>query len=103
MMFREPGLAPPRAAIYGATLACAILFGVVLGALLRTRRRPVVSGDVTLIGAAGRVAEWAGDEGRVQVQGVYWRARAAAPLADGESVRVIGRDGLWLLVERMGR
>ena len=99
MMFREPDLAPPRAAIYAATVACAVVFGVVLGALLRARRRPVVSGDVTLLGAAGRVAEWAGDTGRVQVQGVYWKARAGAPLAVGEGVRVIGRDGLWLLVE----
>jgi membrane-bound serine protease (ClpP class) len=99
MMFRDPGLRPPRAAIIAATLGSVAVFGVVLGALLRTRRRPGVSGDATLLGADARVAAWHGSEGQVQVRGEYWKARAARPLAIGDAVRVTGRDGLWLLVE----
>ena len=33
------------------------------------------------------------------VRGEHWNARAAHPLAAGDAVRVIGRDGLMLLVE----
>jgi membrane-bound serine protease (ClpP class) len=99
MMFRDPGLAPPRGAIYAATLAAVVVFGMVLGALLRMRRRPVVSGDANLFGAAGRVAAWHEGEGRVLVQGAYWNAHARHPLAVGAAVRVVGREGLWLKVE----
>ena len=33
------------------------------------------------------------------VQGERWRARATAVLQSGQVIRVIGRDGLTLLVE----
>jgi membrane-bound serine protease (ClpP class) len=99
MMFREPGLRPPLAAVVAATVACVVLFGIVLGALLRVRRRPVVSGDATLLGVTGRVADWHGGAGRVRLRGEYWNARSAGKLAAGDTVRVVGRDGLWLVVE----
>ncbi len=42
---------------------------------------------------------WAGQQGEVMVQGERWRARAAGPLRSGQVIRVVGRDGLTLLVE----
>jgi membrane-bound serine protease (ClpP class) len=99
MMFRTPGLRPPTMVLLAATLGAMVAFGVVLGAMLRVRRRPVASGDVTLLGADGRVATWQGGQGRVLVRGEYWNARAAGPLTIGATVRVTGRNGLWLLVE----
>ena len=99
MMFHDPGLRPPLIAILTATLGALVVFGVVLGALLRMRRRPVVSGDAALLGGSGRVTAWQRDQGKVQVRGEYWNARAARPLSIGTAVRVIGRNGLWLLVE----
>ncbi|HEY2594608.1 MAG TPA: nodulation protein NfeD [Chloroflexota bacterium] len=101
MMFRAPGLRPPWALIVGATLASVVLLGVVLGALLRSRRRPVVSGDAGLLHLEGRVTAWQGTEGQVMLRGEYWNARSARPLAVGDTVRVIGRDGLRLLVDAM--
>jgi membrane-bound serine protease (ClpP class) len=99
MMFRSPGLRPPLEAIFAATAAAALIFGVALGALMRARRRPVVSGDATLFGTTGRVASWSGATGHVIVRGEHWNARATHPLAAGDAVRVIGRDGLMLLVD----
>ena len=99
MMFRDPGLRPPDEAIFAATLAMVVLFGFVLEALLRGRRQPVVSGDSLLLGADGRVTSWQDGTGQVMVQGAFWKARAACPLAVGDAVRVTGREGLWLLVE----
>ncbi len=99
MMFRTSGLRPPTMVLLAATMGAVVVFGIVLGALLRVRRRPVTSGDVTMLGADGRVATWHGGQGRVLVRGEYWNARSAGPLTIGSAVRVTGRDGLWLLVE----
>jgi membrane-bound serine protease (ClpP class) len=72
---------------------------LVLVALLRSRNRPVVTGDEALIGAEGEAVTWQDSEGRVRVQGEIWLARATAPLAAGTRVKVVSRDGLVLFVE----
>ena len=51
-----------------------------------------------ILGAEGEALSWQGEEGRVRVKGELWRARATAPLTTGTRVKVIGRDGLTLLV-----
>jgi membrane-bound serine protease (ClpP class) len=99
MMFDSPGLRPPLALIAGATVVSALLFAVVLGLLVRARRRPVVTGNAVLVGACGRATRWDGAEGEVLVLGERWHARAARPLAPGQAVKVIDRQGLTLLVE----
>jgi membrane-bound serine protease (ClpP class) len=100
MMFpsRTPGFALSDAVLIGAAIGSAALLLLVLTALLRSRRRPVVTGNEALIGADGEAVSWQGDEGRVRVRGEIWRARADAPLAIGSSVKIIKRDGLVLLV-----
>jgi membrane-bound serine protease (ClpP class) len=100
MMFETPGVQLPLTVIAFATLLSAMLFGVVLTLLVRARRRPVVSGGASLIGSPGHATVgWTGQNGDVMVQGERWRARASRPLQPGQKIRVIGRDGLTLLVE----
>lgn len=100
MMSEAPGAQLPLTVIAFATLVSALLFGGVLTLLLRSRRRPIVSGGASLVGSAGRVIiGWTGQDGEVMVQGERWRARASRPLQPGQNIRVIGRDGLTLLVE----
>jgi membrane-bound serine protease (ClpP class) len=70
-----------------------------LAMLLRSRRRTVVTGGEALLGAEGEVEQWQDGEGRVQVKGESWRARAPATLRPGTRIRVVGRDGLVLTVE----
>jgi membrane-bound serine protease (ClpP class) len=70
-----------------------------LAVLLRSRKRPVVTGGEALIGAAGEAVFWQGGEGRVRVNGEIWLARADAPLAVGAHVKVLDRDGLVLRVQ----
>lgn len=101
MMFDMPGAGPPLSIIVGATLGSAALFGTVLSWLLRARRRHVVTGTAALIGLPGRIIGWTGSEGEVLVQGERWRARASQSLQPGQSVRVVDRDGLTLLVQAM--
>jgi membrane-bound serine protease (ClpP class) len=100
MMFpsQAPGFELSRAVVIGAAIGSAALFLLALAALLRSRKRPVVTGGAALIGASGEAVWWQGHEGRVRVAGEIWRAHADAPLAEGSRVNVVGRDGLVLHV-----
>jgi len=101
MMFpsRAPGFALSYAVVIGTAVCSAALFLLALAVLLRSRRRPVVTGGEALIGASGEAVSWHDHEGRVRVLGEIWLARANAPLAAGTAVKVVGRDGLVVLVE----
>ena len=101
MMFpaRGAGFSLSWGVVIGAALGSAALILLALATLLRSRKRPVVTGSEALIGAEGEAVSWDGAEGRVRVQGEIWRARADAPLAAGKRVKIVGRDGLALRVE----
>jgi membrane-bound serine protease (ClpP class) len=101
MMFPSgvPGFTLSTAVVIGTALASAALLLLALAALLRARRRPVVTGNDALIGASGEAVSWQGEAGRVRVQGEIWLARADAPLAAGARVKVLDRDGLVLRVQ----
>jgi membrane-bound serine protease (ClpP class) len=100
MMFpsQVPGFALSISVVIGAAIGSAALFLLALAALLRSRKRPVVTGGEALIGASGEAVWWQGQEGRVRVEGEIWRARADMPLAGGARIKVVGRDGLLLHV-----
>jgi membrane-bound serine protease (ClpP class) len=91
-----PGFGIPRALIFGLAAASAALIVIVGRLALKVRRRPVVSGREALLGASGEVIEAAAGGGWARVHGERWRVRSAAPLHEGESVRVIGMKGLEL-------
>ena len=74
--------------LLSTAITTALLFIAGLGLIMRVRRRKVVSGAEYLIDAPGVVVDWNGDEGLVRVQGENWKARAATPLAAGQTVRV---------------
>jgi membrane-bound serine protease (ClpP class) len=101
MMFPTdvPGFQLSPAVIAGAASASAALFLLAIALLLRSRRRAVITGKEALLGAEGEAVSWDGREGRIRVSGEIWRARAASPLASGTRVKVVGRDGLVLVVE----
>jgi membrane-bound serine protease (ClpP class) len=87
--------------IVGSTAVSAGLLLLALAMLVRSRHKAVVTGGAPLIGATGDVTEWSEGQGRVRVLGEVWRARAPASLRPGERIRVRGRDGLTLLVDRI--
>ncbi|MCC6210393.1 MAG: nodulation protein NfeD [Burkholderiales bacterium] len=88
----------PYALIGGITAASAAFLFVVAGMLLRSRRRPVVSGREEMLGAAGEALEDLQAEGWARVHGERWRVRSAAPLRAGERLRVTAVHGLVLEV-----
>ncbi|MFO7190161.1 MAG: NfeD family protein, partial [Pseudomonadota bacterium] len=82
--------------ILGAAAASALLSMFVLGAAIQARKRPVRAGAEPMLGARGEVREWQDREGVVLVHGEIWRARSDRPLARGDAVEVVARDGLVL-------
>ncbi len=57
--------------------------------------------DLTaLVGRTGESKTQVHEDGSVQVAGELWSARSDKPIPSGSSVRVIGREGFVLLVER---
>ena len=91
-----PGYSIPYALIGGFALASAAFLLAVVAVLLKSRRRPVVSGREELIGASGEVIEAEGAEGLARVHSETWRVRSRAPLAPGQRVRVTSMEGLLL-------
>ncbi len=94
-----PGFTLSPAVIVGATGLGTVLVLLIGAAAVRSRNRPVVTGNSALIGRSGDVRTWSGTSGQVHVHGEQWQARAPTALAPGQRVRVIGREGLTLLVE----
>lgn len=74
--------------------------GVTAGAIalaVRTQDKPVHD---SLRDAEGTALEPVGEDGRVTVHGEVWNARSAAgPIPQGNRIRVVGHEGLTLLVE----
>jgi membrane-bound serine protease (ClpP class) len=66
------------------------------------RRYRLRSGPETIVGQTATVIDECAPVGRVRFQGELWNARASAPIAEGELVRITAVNGLTLEVERDG-
>jgi membrane-bound serine protease (ClpP class) len=93
---RAPFLEVSRPLIYGITLALVAFSLIAVRAVMRTRRRPVAIGS----DMAGSRATMRGPAS-VFVEGELWAARPAegSQLPTAGAVRVVGRDGMTLIVE----
>jgi membrane-bound serine protease (ClpP class) len=102
MLFNRagPGFQLSLFYIVPATVATALFFLFVAGAGLRAQRLPISAGRETLI---GKVIEAVEDidaaRGKVFVEGEYWNAISATPIARNERVEITGIDGLTLTVK----
>jgi membrane-bound serine protease (ClpP class) len=77
---------------------------LLLPVLERMRTQTSTNEDDLLLGAEGRVTTAISDQvGTVQLRGEAWTAYSDNPIAVGERVRVIRREGLQLYVERVKR
>lgn len=80
------------------TTTAGFLF-LVVGMLVKVRRRPIVSGQEEMIGARGTVTSSSADGLHVHVHGESWAAQARETLQPGQSIQVVGLRGLTLEVE----
>jgi len=70
----------------------------VVGAAIKARNRPVVSGLEELLGATGEVIEDFTGKGRIRIHGEIWWAESSMPLHGGDKVQVDSVEGLVLRV-----
>jgi membrane-bound serine protease (ClpP class) len=102
-LFEGPGadidIAVSLPLIFGVTATTAVLIFGIVGAAIRARKRAPATGAEEMIGSRGEVVEWTDTRGHVRVHGEIWSARSKAPLRPKDNVRVVGREGLTLIVE----
>jgi membrane-bound serine protease (ClpP class) len=85
--------------ILALALLSAGFFLFIVGAAIKARRRPVVSGREELLHARGEALNDFVDKGRIRIHGEVWQAVTKVPLKRGERVRVRAVEGLVLSVE----
>lgn len=88
---------------WGFVVPLAIVSAVVIGGIgafaYRAQRRSPVSGTESMVGEQAQALEDIEREGWVWAFGERWRARSSVPLPRGAKARIVGREGLTLIVE----
>jgi membrane-bound serine protease (ClpP class) len=93
---------------YGVPLSLIVVLAIVTVAFVVTvvrmavgaRRRPVVTGLRSMIGADGQMLEDASGTGWASINGETWQVRVETPLAKGRRIRVVGMKGQVPIVEQ---
>ena len=87
-------------------LAASVLAGVfiwmVVGKILQAAQREPSHDLQRLIGQTGDAKTRVHESGTVQVAGELWSARSDKEIPSGKPVRVVGREGFVLIVEKAG-
>jgi membrane-bound serine protease (ClpP class) len=89
----------PILALVGSTLTAGFLWITARKSLEAAQAPPAHL--KTFIGALGEATSDIHEEGSVQLESELWSARSQEPIQAGSQVRVIGREGFTLLVERV--
>jgi membrane-bound serine protease (ClpP class) len=96
----EPYLQISRAVIAATVAVSAGFFLLATGMVVKTQRRPAISGQEGMIGETGEAIDPINDSGMVFVHGEYWQACSDQPIAAGAKIRIVKvMDGLKLQVE----
>lgn len=91
--------------LIAGTIAVALLYHRFVLMALRNSydRLPEIDDDAAFIGSVGRVVSPINGFGTVQAAGELWTARSDQPLASGDEVVIVDRDGLVVTVEGLKR
>jgi len=95
----EGAIVNPIVAIVASGLVAGFLWIAVRKSVEAASVRP--SHDLDgLVGQIGEARTKVNEEGSVQVAGELWSARSEKPIAAGNSIRVVKREGFVLIVEK---
>ncbi|TDY02553.1 membrane-bound serine protease (ClpP class) [Thiohalophilus thiocyanatoxydans] len=94
-----PGYGINPGVIAAFALSSVLMFVVVVGLAMRSRRRPVVSGMEQLLGGTGKVITVDDHRATILIHSEHWQAVSDQPLQPGQRVRVTAAEGLTLTVE----
>lgn len=93
-----PGFGIDIALVGALALSSAAFLILALGMLVKSRHKPVVTGQEELIGKTGIALENFTGFGLVRVHSEIWRAQTDETLQKNQRIMVTGRDGLTLQV-----
>lgn len=93
-----PGFGVPGRLIAGIAIASGVGFMAILLLAARARRRPVVTGLEELMAEPAFALDDFQGRGRVHIRGETWTADSDVPVQRGQTLRVLGIDGLVLRV-----
>jgi membrane-bound serine protease (ClpP class) len=83
-----------------ATVVTALFFIFVVGSGLRAQQMPIKAGAETMRGTVvTALTDIDGRGGKVFVEGEYWQAVSDVPVAQGQRVEIVERQGLTLKVK----
>ena len=94
-----PGYQIARPLIGTVAFFAALIAVLLLTYLVRSRRRPVVTGASAMLAATATALDAFNDIGQVRVGGELWQAHVLAPVTAGQQLRIVSIDGLLLEVE----
>lgn len=88
--------------VFGSAITMGGFFFFLLGAAVRGRKYPVISGKEALIGASGIATSDLNPNGMVRVRGEEWTANTdGATIQKGDQVKVVAIEGLTMKVEKI--
>ena len=97
----DQAIVNPIIAIIASALVAGFLWIAVRKSVEATSAKP--THDLTgLVGQIGEARTKINDEGSVLVAGELWSARSEQTIPAGSSIRVLGREGFILIVEKNG-
>jgi membrane-bound serine protease (ClpP class) len=102
-LFRGQGLLPavnPILALVVSTLS-AVFIWIIARKGIEASLKPPMHDLNTLIGQKGMASTRIYHEGTVQIESEQWSARSEEPIVAGTEVRIIGREGFTLVVEKV--
>jgi len=89
--------------IFGLSLSTAGFFLFIVGAAIKARERPVVSGQEEMLHATGEVLDDFEGKGRIRIHSEVWLAESAIPVRRGDRVKVVAVNGLVLKVKPLNQ
>ena len=100
VLFAESAVETSRQILVSVALVMSGIFGFVVYKVAQARRMKVKAGPEQMIGMAGIAVSPLTPRGEVMVEGQIWKAETVtSPVMKGESVDIVGREGLILRVK----
>jgi membrane-bound serine protease (ClpP class) len=97
---KEPYVRISLGIIISTAILTALFFVFAIGLTIKTQRKKPTTGAEGIIGLVGTAKTNLDPDGSIFVHGELWSARAASgTIAKGKRVKVVGVEGLTLLVE----
>jgi len=107
VLFNSPGIPDFQKVsvplVIGSAVVTGAIFFVIVGFALRARKRPIISGQESLVEKIGTVREVLDPNGSVQLGGELWSAESESEvvLPVGTKVKVVTVKGLKLIVREV--